>query len=414
MSVPHDPTSQGATPEKSEGGDRYQILSEIARGGMGVVLRGRDLVIGRDVAIKLLLEEHVNRPEVVRRFIEEAQIAGQLQHPGIVTVYDLGRFGERPFFTMKLVKGRTLADILGEQTDPATERLRLLNVALQVAQALAYAHAKGVIHRDLKPADIMVGAFGEVQVLDWGLAKVLPEGGIADEEKAFRHHQSSDKFGTDPEGGSLPGTPAYMPPEQANGGLAFLDRRADVFRLGAILCEVLTGKPPYVGSSEEEVRRKAVRADLADANARLGTCGADAELIALTRACLAQKASDRPKDAAAVAEELVAYLDGVQGRQLAEAGVRVRAVEMANRRLSLALAGTVLLGLSLCGGVWLWVRADRDAQLTRAVNAARSGIRDEASLANLSPEERARIFELLTDVAALLKKAETPAKKEGK
>src|SRR5262249_36961903 len=161
---------------------------------------------------------------------EEAQIGGQLQHPGVVPVYDLGRFGERPFFTMKLVKGQTLAHLLAARADPRQERPRLLGIALKVCETLAYAHAKGVIHRDLKRANVMVGAFGEVKVMDWGLAKVLAEGGVADEERASRDHQeqqdvttirtsrssgSAGSFGTVTEAGALLGTPAYMPPEQA-------------------------------------------------------------------------------------------------------------------------------------------------------------------------------------------------------
>src|SRR5262249_29846280 len=151
--------------------------------------------------------------------------------------------------------------------------------------------------------------FGEVQVMDWGLAKVLAEGGVADEEKASRQNQpvaeslirtarssgTAGSQGTETEAGSLLGAPAYMPPEQASGDVAHLDRRADVFGLGAILCEVLTGKPPYVGRSSEEVRRKAANGDLADATARLDACGTDAELIRLTKACLAAEAIDRPR-----------------------------------------------------------------------------------------------------------------------
>src|SRR5262245_59555818 len=219
-----------AMPSPELTGDRYQLQGEIARGGMGAVLRGRDVDLGRDLAVKVLLEKHAHRPEVARRFIEEAQIGGQLQHPGVVPVYDIGRFGDRPFFTMKLVKGQTLAALLGERADPAVDRPRFLAIALAVAHTIAYAHAKGVIHRDLKPANIMVGAFGEVQVMDWGLAKVLAEGGIADDEKASRAHQapedvttirtarscgSTGSFGSETEAGSLLGTPAYMPPEQA-------------------------------------------------------------------------------------------------------------------------------------------------------------------------------------------------------
>jgi serine/threonine-protein kinase len=381
-----------AMPPPEQTGDRYQLQGEIARGGMGAVLRGRDVDLGRDLAVKVLLEKFVTRPEVGRRFIKEAQIGGQLQHPGVVPVYDIGRFGNRPFFTMKLIKGQTLAHLLAARADPIQDRPRLLGIALQVCQTLAYAHAKGVIHRDLKPANIMVGAFGEVQVMDWGLAKVLAEGGIADEERAASRERerpgdvttirtarsSGTGVGTDTEAGSLLGTPAYMPPEQANGDVASLDRRCDVFGLGAILCEILTGQPPYLGRSPEEVRRKAANGDLADALARLDGCGADQELLVLTKACLSPEAIDRPKDAQAVADALTAYLDGVQERlhqaELAEAQAKAKALEEAKRRrLTLALAATVLLALTLGGGGWLWIKADRDArqaQVTRDVNDA--------------------------------------------
>jgi serine/threonine-protein kinase len=394
-----------AMPAAEDTSDRYQLFGEIARGGMGAVLRGRDVDLGRDLAVKVLLEKHADRPEVARRFIEEAQIGGQLQHPGVVPVYDVGRFGDRPFFTMKLVKGQTLAAILGERSDPSQERSRLLSIALQVCQALAYAHAKGVIHRDLKPANIMVGAFGEVQVMDWGLAKVLLEGGVADEKRASRQHQpeegslirtarstgSAGTFGTVTEAGSLLGTPAYMPPEQANGDVSLLDRRADVFGLGAILCEVLTGKPPYVGRSAEEVRRKAANGDLTECLTRLDGCGADPELIALTKACLAPEAIDRPRDAHAVADALTAYQGGVQERlhqaELARAAevarteeaqataaqerkarqaAQARAVaERRARRLTLALAATMLLCVALGGGGFLWLKNEREARLAQ-------------------------------------------------
>jgi tetratricopeptide (TPR) repeat protein len=389
-------------PPPEQTGDRYQLQGEIARGGMGAVLRGRDVDLGRDLAIKVLLEKHTHRPEVARRFIEEAQIGGQLQHPGVVPVYDIGRFGDRPFFTMKLVKGQTLAHQLAERADHTQDRPRFVAIALQVAQTLAYAHAKGVIHRDLKPANIMVGAFGEVQVMDWGLAKVLAEGGIADEERASRQQQaeegtqirtarssgSAGTFGTQTEAGSLLGTPAYMPPEQANGDIAHLDRRADVFGLGAILCEILTGKPPYVGRSSEEVRRRACNGDLADAQARLDACGADAELIVLTRSCLAPEAIDRPRDAQAVADGLSAYLNGVQERL--QTAQRERAVALAReaeqrkrRKVQLALAAAVV-ALLLGGGAFAWWRneqaqagRERDARNAEAV-AALLGQAEEA------------------------------------
>jgi hypothetical protein len=234
---------------------------------------------------------------------------------------------------------------------------------------------------------------------------VLAEGGVADEEKAGRAHQVSEDLttirtarrsgpgvGTDTEAGSLLGTPAYMPPEQANGDVALLDRRADVFGLGASLCEILTGKPPSVGRSAEEVRRKACNGDLADAMTRLDACGADAELVALARGCLAAEAGDRPKDAQAVADGLAGYLNGVQERlrqaELAEAEARAKAVEEAKRRrLTLALAGTVLLALTLGGGGYLYVKGERDArqaQVAREVNDAlnkATALREQAKAA---------------------------------
>jgi serine/threonine protein kinase len=142
---------------------------------MGVVLKGRDTDLGRDLAVKVLLDRHSDDPAMVCRFIEEAQIAGQLQHPGVVPVYELGCFGgRRPYFAMKLVKGCTLAEVLAGRPDPTADRPRLLAVFLQVAQTVAYAHARGVIHRDLKPSNIMVGAFGEVQVMDGASPRSCP------------------------------------------------------------------------------------------------------------------------------------------------------------------------------------------------------------------------------------------------
>ena len=213
-------------------------------------------------------------PRLVRRFVEEAQIGGQLQHPGIVPVYELGTFADaRPYFTMKLVKGRRWRRCWTTRQDPAEDRPRFLAIFEQVCQTMAYAHARGVIHRDLKPSNVMVGAFGEVQVMDWGLAKVLARGGAADEaasppepeHECHPHGPERTRLPTRRRPAVVLGTPAYMAPEQASGELDRIDERADVFGLGAILCEILTGKPPYTGRTSEEVLRKAARGDLADA-----------------------------------------------------------------------------------------------------------------------------------------------------
>jgi serine/threonine-protein kinase len=356
-----------------------RIVGEVGRGGMGVILKGHDETLGRDLAVKVLRDEYRDRPEVVNRFLEEAQVSGQLQHPGVVPIHELGRFADgRPYFTMKLVQGRTLVELLAERTDPVQDRPRFLKIFEQVCQTIAYAHSKGVIHRDLKPANVMVGAFGEVQVMDWGLAKVL--------DRASRRHQPTEAEGSaiqtvrsghpelESRAGAVVGTPAYMAPEQARGEVGRLDERCDVFGLGAILCEILTGQPPYVGHKVVEVLNQAERGDLAGALARLDGCGADAELLALARACLAAAPEDRPWNAGAVAEGVTAYLAGVQERlrqaevERAAAQARVEeaqgkaAAERRARRLTAGLAAAGLVVVVLVGGGWLWLKGQREAR----------------------------------------------------
>jgi serine/threonine-protein kinase len=387
-------------PEPAASPGRLQLLGEIARGGMGAILKGRDNDIGRDLAVKVLLEQHSERTDLVQRFIEEAQIAGQLQHPGVVPVYELGQFADRrPFFSMKLVKGRTLADLLADRLDqgPALDLPRFLGIFHQVCQTVAYAHARGVIHRDLKPSNVMVGNFGEVQVMDWGLAKVLPRGGASADDAAglVDVHETviataRSTLGLDQsQAGSVLGTPAYMAPEQALGELDTVDERSDVFSLGSILCEILTGQPAFSGRGRGEIMRKAARGDVADAFVRLDACGADLELIALSRACLAAEREDRPRDAGAVAARLASHLAGVQERlrtaEVAHAAESARALEAERttafaeararaerraRRMTTGLAAS-LLALTTLGGLTftyiLYQRQARAASIERIV-----------------------------------------------
>jgi tetratricopeptide (TPR) repeat protein len=411
--------SSDEMPDKQYRTARLQLHGEIARGGMGAVLKGRDVDLGRDVAVKVLLETHQGKMEMLQRFVEEAQIAGQLQHPGITPVYELGQFADkRPYFTMKLVKGKTLAMLLATRKSPEEERTRYVGIFAQVCQTLAYAHARGVIHRDLKPSNVMVGAFGEVQVMDWGLAKVLKEGGVADELRSRerehaevsvirtqRSEGSSSPLGdSETQAGTVLGTPAYMAPEQARGDVNLVDERADVFGLGAILCEILTGKPPYVGKGAE-LQYKARTAKLEEAFARLDRCGADAELIALTRHCLAAELWERPSHAGEVAERVMAYQQAVAERlrqaELAETEARARAAEESKtrveaearlgaerraRRMTLGLAAAVLVALTLAGGGGLWYQqqaaekraeaARREVELREAVAAALDKVTD--------------------------------------
>ncbi len=354
-----------------QGRGSYQILGEIARGGMGVILKAHDRDLGRDVALKVLDQRLVQKPGVLQRFVEEAQIGGQLQHPGIVPVYELGLMAdERPYFTMKLVKGRTLQALLSRRKALDEERLRFLSIFEDVCQTMAYAHSKGVIHRDLKPANVMVGAFGEVQVVDWGLSKVLRQGGVADEERARKGdltvietvRSGPGTPGTDSQVGSVLGTPAYMPPEQARGEIDALDERADVFALGAILCEILSGKPPYVDASDATAVQQAARARLDPARERLRVCGAEPELVELCLACLSAAPQARPANAEELARAVHGHLTATEERarraqlEAAEARARTREERKA-RRLTLTLAGTLLAALAI-GGLG-WARIER-------------------------------------------------------
>jgi tetratricopeptide (TPR) repeat protein len=393
--------------DKAAAGDpaiRYRIDGEIARGGMGQVLRGRDPDLGRDVALKVLRQDLQGNGEMVRRFVEEAQIGGQLQHPGIVPIYELGTFADRrPYFAMKLVKGETLAKIMGARKGPGDGLPRFLAIFEAIAQTVAYAHARGVIHRDLKPSNVMVGSFGEVQVMDWGLAKVLPRGGVADEVPGDKAPPSETVIATARSGSDAPhlslagtvlGTPSYMAPEQARGEIDRVDERADVFALGSILCEILTGRPAFIGRNSGEVQRKASLGELGDALARLDGCGADAELVLMARDCLAREPEDRPRAALEVAGRATAYLAGVQEKlRVAErerAVAEARAIEeRKRRRLQAGLAASVL-GLVLMGGLGVVYdqrqRSAEAAKVAKVVGEA-STLRDEA---RAHPEDVAR------------------------
>lgn len=387
---------------------RYQVAGELARGGIGVVLKGRDVDLGRDVALKVLRAEHAENSVLVRRLVEEAQIGGQLQHPGILPVYEMGLdAARRPFFAMKLVRGRTLAELLEGRRTPEADHERLVGIFEQLAHTMAYAHARGVIHRDLKPSNVMVGGFGEVQVVDWGLAKVLTRPGSAHEtvdSDALDAQVSDSSFrsnvgGLQSEDGSVLGTPAYMPPEQARGEIDRLDERSDVFGLGAILCEILTGRALYEGT-RHEVLDQARAGRVGPALDRLDRCNAPPELIALTRQCLSPEKDSRPHDAGALARTVQTYRETTAARvrnaELEAAEARARAdAERRARRLTLALAGVIALAAIIGGALYLRaehesVRAQSADLLAKrnALEAERQrGKRLEAALEVLVPLE---------------------------
>lgn len=385
--TPTDPTAVDPRAEVREQQGRYQVLGEIARGGMGVVYRGRDSLLDRDLAVKVLREGLGEQFE--QRFFEEARVGGQLQHPGVVPVYDMGRLSNgSAYFTMKLVDGETLSTLLAKRQAISDDLPRFVQVFEHICQAMAYAHSRGIIHRDLKPANIMVGAFGEVQVMDWGLAKAIRENRPIDASSL----QVASRDGELTVSGAVMGTPAYMAPEQARGEV--VDARADVFGLGAILCVILTGRPPYESTSNvRELLASAATGKLDSARERLKDSGADEELIRICDACLAFAPEDRPANGAAVVERVQAYVAGVAERARQADRERVAAEaraaeERKRRRAQFALVGSALLATALGAFGLVAYRLRGEAESARTV-AERE--RESADIArNTAESERAQ------------------------
>jgi eukaryotic-like serine/threonine-protein kinase len=425
-------------PERMGG---YEVKEELGRGGMGVVYRVHDSRLNRSLAVKVLLEQHRGDAGLRERFLEEAQIMGQLQHPGVAPIHELGELPDgRAFFAMKQIHGRTLAEILkdGKRDTQAgavhdspraaqhapPDLPRLLVIFEQVCQTLAFAHSRGIIHRDLKPANLMVGAFGEVQVMDWGLAKrsQIANGRLQIETEPATSTDSSlqssicNLKSSETQAGTVLGTAAYMAPEQARGEVELLDARADVFGLGGILCTILTGQPPFTGAGRLDCQRKAMKGDLAETLARLDGCGADAELLALARHCLAPEREGRPRDAAAVAEAVAAYQAGVQDRlrqaEIERAQAQVKAVEehkrvLVERQKRRVTATLALVGVALVltvAGVAFWLVRDREVrdqrrqQLERDLETQLTGLQQPRKQLHARLNNPQEAAQLLSDI----------------
>jgi serine/threonine protein kinase len=216
--------------------DRYAITGEIGHGGMATVFAALDTTLGREVAIKVV--NVVASPASGQRLAAESRVLARLEHPGIVPVHDAGRLlDRRPFYVMKRVHGRTLTDYLGETSDLG-ERLRVFE---RVCEATAFAHANRILHRDLKPDNIMVGAFGEVMVMDWGVAKSLESSSVIGSGAILPNAKDDSRPHDRTDHGTVLGTPGFMAPEQAEGDVDDLDERADVYSLGAILSTLVAG-----------------------------------------------------------------------------------------------------------------------------------------------------------------------------
>ena len=339
------------TPEASP---RYRDLGPLGRGGMSEVRRVRDRNLRRVSAMKILHSDLLVHPQFLARFVEEAQATAQLDHPGVVPVYDLGRLGDgRPYYTMKEIRGRTLTAVIEkvhaarqgdrwEVTQAGWSLQRLVDAFRTVCDAVSYAHARGMIHRDLKPDNVMIGEFGEVHVVDWGLVKMV--GSIRHSDEAVpvstvRSDAAESDVSMQTMAGSVAGTPAYMAPEQAAGELERLGPPTDVYSLGAILYEILSGHAPYSGSGESVVRQVVAGpppppARVAGEEQPYGTPVVPAELRRICLKAMSREMDDRYVHAGKLARAVGEWLDGSVAREQALGQVaRAREMEPEIRRL---------------------------------------------------------------------------------
>ncbi|NLF58304.1 MAG: protein kinase [Candidatus Hydrogenedens sp.] len=315
----------GPVPAVREHEGRYREIRTFAKGGMGRILLVHDTHIGREVALKQLLPEMAAQAAtrdgtptldmltvpLVARFMQEARITGQLEHPGIVPVYEVGyRKDGSLYYTMRLVKGKSLdAEITARPR--LGDRLGLLPHFLDLCQAIAYAHSRGVIHRDIKPLNVLVGEFGETVVIDWGIAKArgvrdIHAGDLREAVELMRVGDTDATVKT--VYGQAMGSPYYMPPEQAEGNPDKVDERSDVYALGAVLYAILTGLPPYNGLSVRNFLDRVT--EFPPRPVMEVEKGAPRELAAVCARAMARKSEDRYTSARELAEEIQRHLSG--------------------------------------------------------------------------------------------------------
>lgn len=358
-------------------GDKYEVKKEHARGGMGRVLLAKDRTIGRDVALKELLpgmagtssipgsipQDASGSGGIVERFLREAKITGQLEHPNIVPVYEIGKNEDNSvYYTMRFIRGVTVADRLRDirkdeglsPDEKLAARIKLLERFIDVCHAIGYAHSKGVIHRDLKPENIMLGDYGETLVLDWGLARVKGQ-----EDKALRElakgsiRLSASLFEADSQAltldGSIVGTPAYMPPEQARGELDQVDEQSDVYALGAVLYQILTGHPPYEGPMAALIIQQVLGGPPLRVRAREPKV--PPELESLVEKAMARDKSQRISSALELASEVQAFRDGRTLGSYNYSASEMIARFFKQHRTSVSIAVLCVL-LMIAFGVW--------------------------------------------------------------
>jgi serine/threonine-protein kinase len=367
-----NPMPQSTVAYQPTGRERYTLTRLHASGGIGQVWLAHDKDLGRDVALKELRPDRAVQPTVGARFLKEAQITGQLEHPGIVPVYELVRGeGSQPFYTMRFVRGRTLSEAIKAYHDRQTARqagpmeLRdLLTAFIGVCNAVAYAHARGVLHRDLKGRNVVLGDFGEVMVLDWGLARLLDRSEGA--APAVTLHSGEDRGET--QQGQVLGTPSYMAPEQAEGLLDQLGPRTDVYGLGAILYEILTGQPPFTGVDTQEVLQRVIHEVPARPRALVAATPRGLEAVCLK--AVAKKPEERYESAAALADEVRRWLADEPIKACREPWM-TRARRWVGRNRTLVTSATAaLLVAAISLGVATGLLADANSRVQKEKDRA--------------------------------------------
>jgi len=397
---PSSPADPAAGPGTSINA-RYVVLGEIGHGGMGRVLRVRDEKIQREVALKSLLSEDgepgsardASTNTRTRRFLREVQLSGQLEHPSIVPIHDLGESDGSPYYTMRYIQGRSLAEALRQDPTPAG-RLRLLPHFGDICNAMAFAHDRKIIHRDLKPANVILGEYGETMVIDWGLAKVQGDVDESDRRLATELRQIQETDDSATVFGTALGTPAYMAPEQALGRLDEIDHQSDIYSLGAILYELLTGVPPFSGGHPHRVMLRVVQEPLTPVRSRVPD--APAELCAIAEKALQKDKRLRYGSCSEMAHDVSSWLSGEKVSIYAYSNWEL--VRRFIRRNRLAVSAALFVLLAIIGTAVFMTRAWRQESEARTRAQEASGREVHArQQENRAREEEKRQKELAQD-----------------